>query len=50
MITIEYEDGRVVQLPDQGLPSLLHMAGNGTLDWMIDTFDPLRQGPKESKQ
>jgi hypothetical protein len=46
MIQITYEDGTVVRLPDKGLPSLLHLAGNGVLDWMIDVFDSTT-GPRE---
>lgn len=42
-IEIRYEDGKVVRLPSHGLPGLLHMAGDGTLDWMVEVFEPMRK-------
>jgi hypothetical protein len=43
-IIIRYEDGKEVRLPGKGLPGLLKMAGDGVLDWMVEVFEPSRQG------
>jgi len=49
-IEIRYEDGKIVRLPSAGLPGLLKMAGDGTLDWMVSVFEPMRQEEDNEQQ
>ena len=47
VITITYEDGRQSTLRGSGA-SLLHLAGSGALDLLIDAHEPFRRDPDEA--
>lgn len=38
-LEITYEDGTKVRVPHPGA-GLLHLAGDGVLDWIVDLLDP----------